>query len=406
MDSAPLDVAIVGAGLAGLACAARLRQLGIERFAVLEQGEGVGAFWRGNYDRIRLHSPFHDLPDDGGLRKRFGMFLARDELVGYLERYARHHGLDDHLRLGQRADRVRRDGDGEGWTLDTPAGVVRSRFVVVATAYNRKPVMPALPGADQYAGRLLHSRAYRNAEPFRGQRVLVVGSGNSAAEIALDLAEGGAASVAMWIRAPRHVLSLKSMGRILRVVRLLRLGLTPQELDDGHRYTRTHPEFVAQAAKKDAVFARFSLDVSRIGLEQPDEGPASQMYRRGRVPWFDQGTLAAIDAGRIEVVDGKHHPIESLTPEGVRFADRDAAYDAIVLGTGFEPGLEDILADAEKLTWWNPDMGRRMPRTDGRSRSSEEPTLFFPGFDLTVNGGLSLGRWGFEVADAVQRELH
>ena len=67
--------------------------------------------------------------------------------------------------------------------------------------------------------------------------------------------------------------------------------------------------------------------------------------------------------------------------------------------------LEEFVGDAERLLYWDGLSGRRMPRTNGRSRSTEEPTLFFPGFDITVNGGLSLGLWGFEVADAIARDL-
>ena len=67
MTSSVFDALILGAGFAGLGAAARLRQAGVP-FAVLEQGPGVGAFWKGTYDRVRLHSPDHDLPQDGGLK--------------------------------------------------------------------------------------------------------------------------------------------------------------------------------------------------------------------------------------------------------------------------------------------------------------------------------------------------
>lgn len=397
-----LDVAIIGAGFAGLACAARLRRAGVRRFAVLEQAAGVGGFWRGNYDRIRLHSAFHDLPDDGGLRRRFGMFLARDQLLAYFEGYARHHELGEQLRCGERVTALRRDG--VGWRLDATSGPLRARFAVVATASNRRPLVPELPGRASYRGRLLHSREYRNAVPFRGQRVLVVGNGNSAAEIALDLAEGGARSVSLHSRGPRWVLSLRTMGRMARMARLLRIEFTQAKLAAGHQYTRTHPEFSAQVAKKDALFGRFAVDASAQGIRRPEEGAATLMYRKGRVPWFDQGTLAAIRAGRIALVDGSKRPLVTLTEHGAQLGERDEPFEAIVLGTGFEPGLDEFLPDADRLLHWNAEMLRRMPKTNGRSRSSEEPSLFFPGFDATPNGGLSLGLWGAEVADTIARE--
>lgn len=405
MSESELDVAIVGAGLAGLACAARLRRRGLGRFAVIEQGEAVGAFWRGNYDRIRLHSPFHDLPDDGRLRRRFGMFLARDELLAYLEAYAQHHRLASHLRFGHELTRLRRKD--EGWEFETSRGVLRARYAVVATAYNRIPTRPVFAGEADFRGRVLHSREYRNPAPFVGKRVLVVGSGNSSAEIALDLVEGGAAEVSLWVRAPRHVIALRRLARLARIARLLRLELTPTHIARSHQYTRTHPEWSAQLAKKDAFFARLAIDLSRQGIRRPETGAGTQMYEQGRIAWYDQGTAAAIGAGRIRVIDGEREPIERLTPSGVGLGGgRELECDALVLGTGFEPGLEAFVEDRAGLLGAHPSNGRpNWPLTDGRSRSSVEPSLFFAGFDLSVNGGLSLGLWGAEIADAIASEL-
>ena len=396
------EVVVVGAGFAGLACGARLRQRGVTDLAIVEQGDDVGAFWRGNYDRIRLHSPFHDLPDDGGARRRWGVFLHRDELLTYFEGYARRHRLYDVLNTGTFVERVRRGAD--RWELDTSRGPLSAQFLVIATAYNRNPLVPDFPGADVYQGRLLHSRGYRNATPFQGARALVVGSGNSAAEIALDLSEGGAASIALLVRAPRHVLSAARMGVAARIARLLRIELTPKHFAKGHTYTRVHPEFHDKLREKDAFFSKFSIDLSEFGIQRPEEGPATQMYLRGRVAWADQGTAKAIRRGKIRVIDGNRRVLEGFTEKGVRFSDGEEAFDTVVLGTGFEPGLDDFMEDAERLLYWNEDMARRMPLTDGRSRSLEEPSLFFPGFDLSVNGGISLGLWGFEVADVIANE--
>ena len=82
----PLDALVIGAGFCGLGAGAALRARGVERFAILEQGGEVGHFWTKTYDRIHLHSAFHDLPDDGGLRRRFGIFLTRSQLLDYFRR--------------------------------------------------------------------------------------------------------------------------------------------------------------------------------------------------------------------------------------------------------------------------------------------------------------------------------
>ena len=403
LGNSPLDVAIIGAGLSGLACAARLRQLGVERFKVFEQGDGVADFWRGHYDRLSLHSPFHDLPDDGGLRDQWGMFLARDEVVDYLAAYADHHRLEPYLQFGTRVATVRRSND--FWELEVPGGVARARCVVMATAVNRKPRMPELAGEKAFTGRRLHSRGYRNAEPFVGDRVLVIGSGNSAAEIALDLSEGGAAAVALWVRAPRHVLSLARYASSARISRRLGLAFGAEQLLADHAYTRIHPEWQAQLRERDTFLGSFSVDLSEFGIRKPDEGPATQMYIRGRVPWYDQGTAAAIAEGRIEVIDGNLHPIETLTEKGVRFQGREESYETVVYCTGFEPGLAEFLAEPDRFLHWDSAFGLEMPLTDGRCRSSVEPTLFFPGFDNTIVGGHSLGLWGFEAAERFAQSL-
>ena len=219
-----LDALVVGAGFAGLALGACLRSEGIERFAILEQGEGVGASWAGHYDRIHLHSAWHDLPDDGGLRRRYPIFLGRDQILEYFRSYAGRHGLGPHLHFGQEVTRVARDGD--AWQVETAEGPWRAPYLAVATAVNRVPRVPEIPEREAYTGQCMHSREYKNAAGFAGRSVLLVGSGNSAAEIAVDLVEGGAGDVALWVRAPRHVIPLKVMRRIARIGRLLRVAFT------------------------------------------------------------------------------------------------------------------------------------------------------------------------------------
>ena len=117
------DIAIVGAGSAGLATAALLQQQGL-RPLVLEAGPEPGAAWRERYDRLRLHTPrlLSGLP---GLRmpRRFGRWVARDDLIEYLRAYVDAHGLD--VRTGTRVTRIDRDGD--GWRLETDARAAARR---------------------------------------------------------------------------------------------------------------------------------------------------------------------------------------------------------------------------------------------------------------------------------------
>lgn len=152
VSSAPRNVLVVGAGPAGLGCAAVLQRRGIP-VTVLEQADALAAPWRGHYDRLRLNTSrlFSQLP---GLRfpRGTGMFPARDDVVDYLESYAAHHRLD--LRLGaavRRIDPAGLDDDGfqphHRWAVRTAHGRVLASDVVVATGLLQIRTSPTGPAA-------------------------------------------------------------------------------------------------------------------------------------------------------------------------------------------------------------------------------------------------------------------
>jgi cation diffusion facilitator CzcD-associated flavoprotein CzcO len=404
--SETIDAIVIGAGFAGLGTGAALKARGVSRFAIVEQGGSVGHFWTQTYDRIHLHSAFHDLPDDGGLRRDYGMFLTRDELLDYFRRYAERHGLAPHLRFGTRVTRVARiragAADGAEWEIVTSGGALRTRQLAVATAVNRVPVVPDLPGRSRFRGHVLHSSEYRNAAPFAGHRVLVVGSGNSAAEICLDLVGGGAREVAMWVRGPRHFLPLSRVAWLFRLIRLLG-QFTPAKIAEIHAVSADTPEFLRIVEQRDKLMARLSVDLSRYGIRRPSEGPTAETFLRGRIPTFDVGAIAKIRSGAIRVIDGNARPIAGFEEAGVRLGETAERFDDVILATGFDPGLGEFIADAELLgpVRWHP----LLPLTDGRCRSRVHPSIFFPGFDVTPLGGISLGYWGREVGTRMAEAL-
>jgi len=400
-----LDAIVIGAGFCGLSAGAALRANGVERFAILEQGAEVGHFWSKTYDRIHLHSPYHGLPNDGGAVQRYPRYKSRDELIAYFREYAERHQLRPKLRFGERVTRVSHREPAGGsleWQIRTERGEFESRYVVIATAGNRSPSLPQIPGSDSFRGRLLHSSAYRNAEPFRGNDVLIVGSGNSAAEISLDLCENGARSVRMWVRGPRHFLPNSRMGWIFRIASALGI-FSEKKLREAHEIVYGTPEFTAAVRQRDSLPKRISVDLSRFGIRMPERGPNEEVLMTGRIPVFDVGAIRAIRRGRIGVIDGNVRPIEGFTEKGVRFRGGEEPFDAVILATGFEPKLDEFVASPELLgigRW-----GKLLPVTDRRSRSTVHPTAFFPGFDLSVNGGLSLGLFGWEAGEKIAAEL-
>lgn len=396
------DVLVVGAGFAGLATAARLRREPGIRFALLEQGDRVGSFWKGTYDRVRLHSPDHDLPLDGGLRRRFPLLLKRDELLAYFEGYAAHHDLAAHLRLGTRVERVRPQEGAHPWRVETSQGVLHGRYLVVATSVNRVPADTLLEGTDVFSGRVLHSAAYRNPEPFRGASVLVVGSGNSGAEIAVDLLQGGARAVSMWVRAPRHFIPLEPTLALYKTFRALG-QMREARLAATHALTRGTEAFDREARLRDLPMKLLSADLSAFGIRRPDFGPIHGMLYHHRIPVMDVGAIPRIRDGSLRVIDGNVRAIRGLTAGRVAFSDGEEPFDDVILATGYTPGLERFIEDpalfeaAHGQSHW--------PITDGRCRSRVRPSVFFPGFDVTPLGGVSLGRWGWEVGDVIAAEL-
>jgi cation diffusion facilitator CzcD-associated flavoprotein CzcO len=365
-------VVVIGAGPAGLACAAELKRRGIPA-VVLERADAIGSSWRGRYDRLRLNSSrwFAKLPD-GPYPAGTGIFPSRDEIVSYLEGYAERHGVD--VRLDTPVQRIDRDGD--GWVVRTHDGDVPAAQVIVATGYAHAPFVPAWPGRARFPGRLLHAADYRNPEPFEGDDVLVVGSGCTGAEIAYELAVDGARRVRLAVRTPPNIILRSPIGPgIARLVMRL-----PARRGD---------------ALLRAVRRREIGDLSEYGLPVPEEGVFSRLKRLGVAPMIvDKEFIQAIRDRRIEIVAG----VDSLDDDGVRLADATRIEpDAVIAATGYRCGLEPMVGHLDVLD------ERGVPRA--RAGEPAAPGLRFIGY---VPRPAQLGYLGGEAkraAKAIAGEL-
>jgi putative flavoprotein involved in K+ transport len=354
------EIVVVGGGSAGLAAAALLRGRGLNP-VVLEAGPEPGAAWRGRYDRLRLHTPrlLSGLP---GMRipRRFGRWVARDDLIEYLRRYAERHDLD--VRTGARVERIDRDGD--GWRLEVSQGPVRTETVVVATGYNGAPFVPEWPGREGFAGELIHSSQYVNPMPFRGRDVLVVGAGNSGAEIAHDVIDGGAARSRLSVRTPPQI------------VRRATAGIPAQLI--GMAIKRVPPHWVDPISKTQR---KLSIpDLSAQGLPRPELGIRTSFVTTGTTPILDVGIVDAVRGGRVEVVAA----VEAFDGADVLLADGSPiSPDAVIAATGFRAGLDGLVGHLDVLS------PRGLPlRTDGEPVL---PGLWFVGFVPTLGGQLREG---------------
>jgi cation diffusion facilitator CzcD-associated flavoprotein CzcO len=238
--------------------------------------------------------------------------------------------------------------------VETSAGRREAKNLVVATGYNKLPKVPEWPGSDAFGGELLHSCSYRDGQPYRGKRVMVVGIGNSGGEIAIDLWEHGAASTCIAVRSPVHVLPRDLFGMPAQVTGIITSRLAPNIAD---RITL-------------AILDRIYGDLSRYGLKRPPKGPLATLLSEGRVPLLDVGTVELIKQGHIDVVPG----IERFTETGVVFSDGSTReLDAVVLATGYRAALDDVLGDASPYV-----DARGYPKYFGEEAPT--PGLFFVGY--------------------------
>ena len=352
------DALIIGAGPAGLGVAGELRRRGVDPL-ILDRAH-IGQTWRGAYDRVHLntvrwlsHLPGRRIPREAG------RWPSRDAYLAYLESYARDHGL----RVLEGVEVLRLDRDGDAWELETSAGPLRARQVVVATGYSAEPLVPEWPGRDRYDGDVLHSGEYRNGQPFAGRRVLVAGAGNSGAEIAVDLAEAGAASVSIAIRTPPHVVVRQVLGMPNQVAALAVRRL-PARLGDA----------VVAAGAHGALG-----DLTRVGLARPDEGAVTRARRDGAIPIVDAGFVDALERGAVRVVPA----IERLETGAARLADGSLVQaDAIVAATGYRTGLDRIAGHLGVID------RRGLPIAHGARTSPGLPGLRFLGFTNPISGNL------------------
>ena len=282
-----LDALVIGAGQAGLAAGYHLKRAGLS-FEILEARGEPGGSWPGYYESLKLFSPARysglpGMPFPGSPDR----YPARDEVVGYLRGYAETFGLP--VLAGKRVLRAERDAGFRLLTED--GGEHRARTLIAATGSFARPHRPRFPGQGAFRGRILHAAEYCNPGPFRGKRVVIVGGGNTAVQIAHELAE--VAEITLATRAPIRFMPQVLLGRDLH----------------------------------------FWLSVS--GLDRLPLGLLFDVSEPGGV--VDDGTYsAAVRSGRPD-----RRPVFSrFTESGVVWDDgREEPVDAVLLATGYGPNL-------------------------------------------------------------------
>ncbi|HMD02207.1 MAG TPA: hypothetical protein VKG44_04495, partial [Candidatus Baltobacteraceae bacterium] len=196
----------------------------------------------------------------------------------------------------------------------------------IASGMYREPTLPAFPEIEHYRGLAVHTSRYATGREYAGKRVLVLGIGNTGAEIAADLVEGGAAFVAISVRTTPTIVPRDVLGRPVQESGIMLSRLPPRIADAIGRF-----------------LGRFTIgNLSRYGIGAPQWGPFSAK----RVPVIDVGFVENLKAGRIAVRPN----IARFTGDGVVFADgRAENFDAVIFATGYRTGLEKLLRMPELL---------------------------------------------------------
>jgi cation diffusion facilitator CzcD-associated flavoprotein CzcO len=368
-----VDAIVVGAGPAGLATAAALKARGRDA-VILEKSDAVASVWRRHYDRLHLHT---DRARSGlpgmAIPEAYGRYPSRVQVVEYLEAYAARFALRPVFNAP--VGTIRRGG--RLWRAEAGGEVHVAPVAVVATGGADFPHSPSWPGMEDFVGPILHSSLYRNPAPFAGKRVLVVGYGNSGAEIALDLCETGT-DVTLSVRSPVNIVPRELFGLPILVFPIAEQWLPPRAAD-----------FVNAPAVRLSVGS-----LAAAGLRKAAKGPLQTIAEDGRPPIIDVGTLAQIRAGRIKV----RSDVASFTATGVAFRQSPPEpFDAVVLATGFRPDLRPLLPDTKGVL-----SASGAPLVSGRPTA--KPGLFFCGAIISPIGQLrQIAIEAVAIAEAVAK---
>ncbi len=254
------EALIVGASISGLASASSLQKQHIE-YIVIEKQSQIAAPWRNHYDRLHLHTNkrVSNLPF-----KKFDntipRYPSRQQVVDYLEDYQKEFNINPVFNT--EAKSIKKEND--YWITETTNKTFKSKYLIIATGPFGKPKPVNFKGMETFTGSIMHSYGYKTGKDFKGQKVLVVGFGNSACEIAIDLYEQGAIP-SMSVRSPVNVIPRDILGIPILEVSLLMSRLPARVAD------------IISAPLMQLLFG----DITKLGLKKMPYGPFEEIERDG-----------------------------------------------------------------------------------------------------------------------------
>jgi hypothetical protein len=306
-------VIIIGAGPAGLATAYYLQRYGVP-FKILEQHE-IGSSWARFYEHVKLHSlKQHSALPGLPMPKIYPQFPSGQQVYQYLQHYARHFKFD--VQTQTKVLSANYDHD---WRLETSQGFISASHLVLATGIFNAPRMPEIDGLESFTGQVIHSQQYQRPQDFKNKRVLVIGTGNSGAEIAVALTNaqiqtdivvrGGV----LFVSYPRSRFWSSLSYWVLRTL--------PKPLSN-------------------ILLAGTQKNFAALGLPLPNKEP----IKRYPVVGFDLVQLVKDKKIRVRPA------VQHVMTDSVEFINGECEkYDTIICATGFARQTPVIFSDRDKV---------------------------------------------------------
>lgn len=405
-------VLVVGGGQGGIALSARLGQLGVPTL-VIDRHERPGDQWRSRYKSLCLHDPvWYDHLPYIDFPRNWPIFAPKDKIGDWLEMYAKVMELN---YWGSTTARSASYDEAAGeWTVvverDGEEITLRPKQLVLATGMSGKPNVPRFPCMDRFRGEQHHSSEHPGPDAYRGRRVVVVGSNNSAHDICAALYEGGA-DVTMVQRSTTHIVRSDSLMEhglgALYSEEALANGITTHKADmifASLPYRIMHEFQIPIYEKIAEVDADFYRDLERAGFRLDWGADGSGLFmkylRRGSGYYIDVGASQLIIDGKIKLKAGQ---VEEITETGLRLDDgTELPADLIVYATGYGSMngwaadlISQEVADKVGKCW---GLGSDTPKDpgpwEGEQRNMWKPTqqeaLWFHGGNLHQSRHYSL----------------
>jgi len=343
------EVIIIGAGSAGLAIYYRLQNLGIHPL-ILDENNAAGGSWERRHPGLHLnthrwfsHQPGIPIP------KLSGSWVSRDDYIRYLREYSKGFNIEFNIHVNKIEEH-----DSGIWKIITSNGEYHSPHVIICTGADHQPIMPEIPGLNDFNGSVIHSADFSAASTYDGKSVLIIGGGNSAFDIGNHLVKRPLKNLWMSIRNPAGIVPKEFYKIPLHVLSAINRFLPLKIQDILFRITR-----------------KITLgDLSSIGINNPDNGVYSEHAKTGVTVAVDDGFINAVKQGKAHIIatikDIRGKEVESIKNEII-------VPDIIICATGYKPGLEPMIGHLNILN------ERGVPNTIGAERNQRTPGLWFLG---------------------------